>query len=42
MEGSLRLIFNFLEGNRHSEDFLIVESGGTVAASHDEREIEVK
>ncbi|GAI40605.1 unnamed protein product, partial [marine sediment metagenome] len=42
MQGSPRLIINFLKGKWDSEDFLVVEPGETVVASHDERVIEVK
>jgi hypothetical protein len=42
LEGSPRLLIDFLEGNWSGEDFLVLEPGGTVAASHDERVIVAK
>ncbi|UCE06249.1 MAG: DUF1638 domain-containing protein [bacterium] len=40
--GDPQLIINFLEGNWNSEDFLILQPGEKVVASHDEKIIEVK
>ncbi len=42
LSGDPRLITDFLEGNWNSEDFLVVESGETVVASHDRNVIDVK
>lgn len=42
LAGDPKLIINFLEGNWDSEDFLIVEPGQVVVASHDDRIITVK
>ena len=41
LPGNPQLIVDFLEGNWDTEDFLVVEPGGTVVASHDERIIDV-
>jgi len=40
--GESRLIIDFLEGNWNSEDFLIVQPGERMVASHDDRILEVK
>lgn len=42
LTGNPQLIKNFLDGNWDSEDFLIVEPGETVIASHDNQIISVK
>jgi len=42
LPGNPELIVNFLEGNWNSDDFLIVEPGEIVVASHDEKIIDVK
>ncbi len=39
--GESRLIIDFIEGNWNAEEFLIVQPGEKVVASHDERIIEV-
>lgn len=40
--GESRLIIDFLEGNWNAEEFLIVQPGEQVIASHDERIIDVR
>jgi hypothetical protein len=42
LAGDRQLIMNFLEGNWSPEDFLIVEPGEKVVASHDEQILTVK
>lgn len=42
LKGDSVLIRNFLDGNWPEDDFLIVEPGETVTASHDERIIKIK
>lgn len=42
LAGDRQLIINFLEGNWNLEDFLIVEPGERVVASHDERILAAK
>ncbi|MFH1760623.1 MAG: DUF1638 domain-containing protein [bacterium] len=42
ISGNPRLLINFLNGNWEEENFLIVEPGHTVIATHDERIIEAK
>ncbi len=42
LSGDPRLMVNFLEGNWDSEDFLVVEPGATVVASHDGKIIDAK
>jgi len=42
LSGDPQLIIDFLEGNWNSEEFLIVQPGEKVVASHDERIIDVK
>ena len=39
LEGNPGLLADFVEGNWSDEDYLVVEPGGVVAASHDERVI---
>lgn len=40
IEGDTRLVRDFLAGNWNDEDFLVVEPGQMIVASHDERVIE--
>ena len=42
LSGDPRLMMNFLEGNWDQEDFLVVEPGKTVVASHDNSILDVK
>lgn len=42
ISGNPQLIINFLEGNWNSEDFLIVQPGEKVVASHDELIIDIQ
>lgn len=42
LSGDPRLIVNLLEGNWDSEDFLVVEPGAMVVASHDGKVIDAK
>jgi len=42
LEGNPRLMIDFLEGNWNDEDFLVVNPGERVVASHDERIIAVE
>ncbi len=39
LKGNPRLLVDFLEGNWNENDYLVMEPGGTVAASHDGRVI---
>jgi hypothetical protein len=41
LSGDPQLIVAFLEGNWNPEDFLVVEPGGVVVASHDEKIVDV-
>ncbi|MFC1713347.1 DUF1638 domain-containing protein [Candidatus Poribacteria bacterium] len=42
LSGDPRLITDFLEGNWNSEDFLVVEPGEVVVASHDNNVMDIK
>ena len=42
VEGNPNLIINFLDGNWNSSDFLIINPGEKVIATHDERIIDVQ
>jgi len=42
LSGNPQLIVNFLEGNWNAEEFLIVEPGEMVVASHDEKIIDAR